>query len=650
MGKSTYYVAALLILIPLVLFLGVCPAFPDEVDLAQVQKGLDLLNGQNPEEAVTIFSGMMSDGTMLSDFLLLWRARAYYQTSKYEKALEDIGRVEKEFPESPVLQDALRLRISISLAKDGEDESVLNQYESYISRYPGDRGARYDYAKLLKGRGLEEKAEDLFKQLFIDSADFSNEAAAEFNIAELDNGEMLQRGENLLKQWKFADAENVFNAVLSKIPEDRREEIEEKIALCEFRQKRYAASAQLYSRLNDKYMEAVSYLRIDDMNAFRSALESLKSMKDPRAGQLLIALASEKRRSGLSTEALDLLRETRAEFPFREDAAWDIGWTQYMAGDYASSVETFRVLYDTYGSNKYLYWMLRSTERMSSAPVDGYRKLCSEKDYYGFLGCLRAGEKVSKVTIPDREADIDSPLLKRYRMLKSLGLRKEALFELKKLVKNLKGTEEIMLYSKKLRDIGEYKNAIAVATKLPYKEEIHGLLYPFAYWDVVQDAAGRFEVNPLYILSIAREESRLDPEAKSVAGAVGLMQLMPQTAHTISNIINYDLSNKGEFFDVQTNIVLGTYYLKTLLDRYKSIALATAAYNAGENAVDKWLGRYQYSDSDEFIEDIPYQETRNYVKKVLSTFYQYIRVSSESDFEQYLLRGLDLSSEGISQN
>jgi len=122
-----------------------------------------------------------------------------------------------------------------------------------------------------------------------------------------------------------------------------------------------------------------------------------------------------------------------------------------------------------------------------------------------------------------------------------------------------------------------------------------------------------------------REESRFDHAAKSPAGAYGLMQLMPQTAYRLDRSLHLGVTRPSQLTDAGTNIALGTFYLKKLSDEFASLPLALAAYNAGELAVRSWQNRFAYRSADEFIEDIPYAETRNYVKKVLTSYFQYRR-------------------------
>ena len=120
----------------------------------------------------------------------------------------------------------------------------------------------------------------------------------------------------------------------------------------------------------------------------------------------------------------------------------------------------------------------------------------------------------------------------------------------------------------------------------------------------------------------------------------GLLQIMPQTAYRLDKSLKLGIRTESQIHDAKTNIQLGAYYLKSLYKEFKSLAHALAAYNAGEAIVKKWEERGGHKSADEFIEDIPYPETRNYVKKVVTSYYQYGRAFSddkdEADFRVML--------------
>ncbi|MFN3739772.1 MAG: transglycosylase SLT domain-containing protein [Thermodesulfovibrionales bacterium] len=197
---------------------------------------------------------------------------------------------------------------------------------------------------------------------------------------------------------------------------------------------------------------------------------------------------------------------------------------------------------------------------------------------------------------------------------------------------------------------GQYYRAVALYSRLKTLPEMQAriddrFLYPFIYPELLLNVSRLYAVDPYLLLSIIREESRYNPGAISPAGAMGLMQIMPYTAERLIRattfnhqersqkilntfLLQYRKNNSNylqKLYDPELNIHLGALYFKRLLEQYKEIPLAIAAYNAGEGAVDSWLKK-GYSSVDEFIEDIPYGETMNYVKRVLTTYEKYLRI------------------------
>jgi soluble lytic murein transglycosylase-like protein/TolA-binding protein len=160
-------------------------------------------------------------------------------------------------------------------------------------------------------------------------------------------------------------------------------------------------------------------------------------------------------------------------------------------------------------------------------------------------------------------------------------------------------------------------------------EEIWQLLFPVRHLEVISAQAAKTRTEPTLILGIIRQESGFEEEAHSRANARGLMQILPSTGQKLARQARVPRYNVGKLFHAETNIILGTRYLASLLQKYGRIELALAAYNAGSTRVDRWLKEFGNADAVEFVERIPYTETRNYIKQVLSNKAHYdLRVPS----------------------
>lgn len=149
--------------------------------------------------------------------------------------------------------------------------------------------------------------------------------------------------------------------------------------------------------------------------------------------------------------------------------------------------------------------------------------------------------------------------------------------------------------------------------------------YPLMYDEVLTPLCEKIGIDKYLILAIMRSESLYNTYATSPVGAKGLLQLMPYTAIKIADLIGYKEFDIHDLESPETNIVFGTFYLGFLLKQFDNPMIAVAAYNAGPVAVNQWLGRCQGCSIDEFVESIPYRETRRYVKGVFRHFSEYTR-------------------------
>ncbi len=156
-------------------------------------------------------------------------------------------------------------------------------------------------------------------------------------------------------------------------------------------------------------------------------------------------------------------------------------------------------------------------------------------------------------------------------------------------------------------------------------------LYPLPYLDIINKWSKERQLNSILVAGLIRQESRFMPEIKSKVGATGLMQVMPETASWIAEKISlkkYQLNNPND------NINIGTWYLDYTHQEYKNNSmLAVASYNAGPGKVSEWLQKYNLKDPDDFVEVIPFSETKGYVKSVFENYWNYLRLYT-NDFPQ----------------
>lgn len=150
-------------------------------------------------------------------------------------------------------------------------------------------------------------------------------------------------------------------------------------------------------------------------------------------------------------------------------------------------------------------------------------------------------------------------------------------------------------------------------------------LYPLEYEEYILKYSDEYSVPKPLVCAVIYAESSFDPSAVSGVGAVGLMQLMPDTMDWISRLMGED-NPTGEITDPETNIKYGTYYLSYLYEKFGNWETALAAYNAGHNRVAGWLTDSRYSDNGKTLKNIPIGETYNYVNRITEAEKQYSEI------------------------
>ena len=162
------------------------------------------------------------------------------------------------------------------------------------------------------------------------------------------------------------------------------------------------------------------------------------------------------------------------------------------------------------------------------------------------------------------------------------------------------------------------------AEQLGLKTYLLKAKYPVRYEEFVEDYAEEFDLEEALVYAVILTESKFDTYAESTAGAKGLMQLTDETGEDCARRLKLSNFSASQLFDPDVNIRLGCYYLKRLIAEYDGITeTAIAAYNGGPGNVDQWLADPAYSSGDGTLAEIPFRETRNYVKKVTDAYWNY---------------------------
>ncbi|HSM29528.1 MAG TPA: transglycosylase SLT domain-containing protein [Woeseiaceae bacterium] len=280
---------------------------------------------------------------------------------------------------------------------------------------------------------------------------------------------------------------------------------------------------------------------------------------------------------------------------------------------------------DERNSEQWLYWravgLARSGNDAAAKAV--LEPLAAERSYYGFLAADELGVDYAFAhdTLRADETVIESlarrPDLVRARELFLVGLDGRGRSEWDAAMAGLDDDEKTQAAVLAHR-WGWHSRAIATAAVTGHYDDL-ALRYPLPFRQSFEQGASSASISTTWALGIARSESLFMRDVRSRAGAIGLMQLMPATGRQVAREINLSYSGPDTLTDPDHNIRLGTSYLGSMAARYDgNHVLATAAYNAGPHRVDRWLPRSAMVDARIWIENIPYNETRRYVRRVLA--------------------------------
>ena len=268
------------------------------------------------------------------------------------------------------------------------------------------------------------------------------------------------------------------------------------------------------------------------------------------------------------------------------------------------------------------YWLGKALEKNGDrAGADThYRRAASKRDFYGFLAAEKLGETFRLNDRPVRRDQhyttiVGRPAAYRARIFRNLGDDARASQEWQALTKNLSPAEnaQAALYAS---EIGWNIQAITTLGKGKNWDALE-LRFPVAYENQVRQLASRHGISPAQILAIIRKESIFQPGIASKAGAIGLMQVMPATASHTAQKNGIPYSGKWQLTEPDTNLEIGSQYLADRLNEFGHLAYAAAAYNAGPARVRQWQAQFAGLPLDEWIAQIPFNETRDYVKRVL---------------------------------
>ena len=391
----------------------------------------------------------------------------------------------------------------------------------------------------------------------------------------------------------------------------------------------------------------------------------------PWTAKTLWALARLQEERQELARAFDLYQRLAQDFPTHEQAEpslWQAGWVQYCQRPYQAASTLWQSFAQRFPRSTWLpqvlYWQARAAQQggQHDMALRLYQQIVADYPvhYYTTQGYanlqavgVRSAHAAGKI-LPITPVLLQDPALLpepsqrppskahfhlvRVQELQQLQMHQPAGQEIRSLAALLPSTPAAQyalasLYVNNQQHVAAFRALNSVLEALS-PAEVRGLprdfwttLYPQVFWPEVSQLAQAISLNPYLVMSIIRQESAFNPAAISSAGARGLMQLMPATAQEVLTKLKLPQEPVARLHDPQLSITLGTRYFGGLLQRYQgNMVLALAGYNAGPTRASRWREQWSGVPTDEFIERIPLDETRTYVKLILRNLMMYERL------------------------
>jgi soluble lytic murein transglycosylase len=536
--------------------------------------------------------------------------------------------------------------------------------------------------KAAKAAGEADKALSAFSRVYFEfpfsdlSALASDELDHLSNVPPIAGGSTrykleLGRAERLFGAKKYAQARSDFENVRRVADGDDKELVNIRLAECDYFLKRprnardevkpYIAKA---SRQGEAlYFYAVAERDLGEQSEYLSIVRRLVNEFSDQtwAEEALNNLATHYILQSDDEQADAVFREMYQKFPmghYAERAAWKIGWWAYKNGKYAETIRAFESAAAHFPRSDYrpswLYWSARAHDALKETDLAEarYRLVAIDylNTYYGRLALTHLGETSQRKTLLDAhvdgEADAAAPPVAAplppnahvVRALLGLELYDQAIDELHFAQKVWGDSSAIQatlgwIYHERgdLRaGINAMKRAYpqymaAGGEKLP--AELLKVLFPVNYWPLIRRYSVEHHLDPYMIAALIAQESTFTADVRSAANAYGLMQLLPSTGrHYARTELKTKRFSMSLLTTAEPNLKMGTAFFSDLVKQFGGAHYALASYNAGENRVARWISERPGIDRDEFIDDIPFPETQNYVKKILGTAEDYRRL------------------------
>jgi soluble lytic murein transglycosylase len=653
----------------------------EETAGARLARGVRLIAAGDFAAALPIVRGAEVASTPLAQYARYYTGIALLGLEQFEAAEAALDRVDDSA--QGYLAEAAPLRMAEAALGRGEASraaAILNDLSDEARIAPEEVFLRLGRA--YEAAGDPARALGAYSRVYYDFPLSEQAVPAREAIERLQTPALMapnrfqlerDRAERLFAARRWAQARPAYAELVSAATGDDRDLIALRLAACDYYLGRHRAARDAVRALlkggpreaEARYIHLSATRGLGDHAAYASLARGLVADHPGSrwADEALNDLGAHYVRRDDEDAADGVWREMLRRFPrgrYSDRAAWRVGWRAYKEGRYADAARTFEQAASAFPRADFrpswLYWAARSRDRIGSrdAATALYRLVAADylNSYYGRLasGVLRdrGGPPVAPIVRVDGAA-APAPLVPTDALVRALvaaELYDEALDEVEYARKEWGDSAALQATTAWVRQrrglqpgaadrFADVRGGITLMRRayphfmaaggdqLP--ADIQRVIFPLDYWPLISKYAEAHKLDPYLMAALISQESTFTPDVRSAANAVGLMQLMPATGRRYAARLGIRYS-AGVLTQPETNIRLGMRYFRDLMDRFGGAPFALAGYNAGEHRVSRWVAERPGFAQDEFIDDIPFQETQTYVKRVLGTADDYRRL------------------------
>jgi soluble lytic murein transglycosylase len=608
----------------------------------------------------------------LGDYVAYYLGDAYLKTGHNAEALATLADFSARFPDSLLIRDA-HLVYATVLLEEGRSQEAAALLEK--DRAPLRSDLELAIGRAYEATGEKQKAADAFRNLYfnIPNSFEADAAGAELRKLGISGSptEHRTRADLLFKSRHYNEAATDYRDLLNEAAAQDRIELQLALATSLEKSGRSHDARQMITSMGPQqgdaeaqrlYLLSETARSTSDENAVLQTVNQLRQFgpTSPWLEQALLSAGNMYLLKRDYDHAIDYFRELQQRFPKGTRASyahWKAAWLNFRQGrteDARKGFENQIALYpDSAEVPAALYWRARLAEEENNPGMARafYQKIGDRFHNYYYaefarqrlktlrpndagqdavhyplldhVGPLPASTKIAESEPPD-----DNLRVARARLLSNGALADMAVRELQAAATQEGGSWAPPEMARVYQDGGRYDRGIEIMKRMTpnyFAVSIPDLprgyweaLFPKAYWSDLRKYSQLNGLDPFLVASLIRQESEFNAGAISRANAVGLMQLLPKTGKTVAKQVKLKGYNAPQLYTPAVNLQLGTRYFKDMVDKYNGqFEYALAAYNAGSDRVADWLGEGHYRDPQEFVESIPFTETREYVQAIL---------------------------------